>query len=86
MLSDEKQKLLSKIVQDHESAKLKRKQEKEAARIEAEFEKSTLAQDRIAICKSCDLYNQTLRMCSDCKCFMPVKTMLKWSKCPQNKW
>ena len=38
MLSEEKQKLLSKIVQDHESAKLKRKQEKEAARIEAEFE------------------------------------------------
>ena len=82
----DKEKLLSKIVQDHESVKLKRKQEKEAARVEAEFEKSTLAQERISICKSCEFYNQTLRVCSDCKCFMPVKTMLKWAKCPKGKW
>ncbi len=42
--------------------------------------------DRYKICKSCDKFNNTLKTCTVCHCFMPVKTKLNWAECPLKKW
>lgn len=41
---------------------------------------------RLAICNSCDNFNQTIKTCKLCGCYMPAKTMLAASDCPDNKW
>ena len=40
---------------------------------------------RMQICKSCDKLT-ILNVCSQCGCFMPIKTRLKSSYCPIGKW
>ena len=40
---------------------------------------------RIEVCKSCELLTPQ-KLCSKCMCFMPLKTWLKFSKCPEGKW
>jgi Family of unknown function (DUF6171) len=40
---------------------------------------------RISLCKECDELTQ-FNKCSKCNCFMPIKTWLKSSKCPLEKW
>ena len=42
--------------------------------------------DRYLICKKCDKFDDTLKKCRVCGCFMPVKTKIKTSKCPEGKW
>lgn len=37
-------------------------------------------------CQACSKFNRTSFICSQCKCFMPVKTSLQSSKCPLDKW
>jgi len=44
------------------------------------------AKERYSICKSCDDFNKTLRICNICKCFMPAKTCLSGAHCPVHKW
>jgi len=44
------------------------------------------AYERLKICQECDKYIKTARMCGVCKCFMPLKTKFKVSKCPLEKW
>ena len=44
------------------------------------------AKMRYVICKSCEKFNDTFKTCSLCGCFMPLKTQLGRSKCPENKW
>ena len=39
---------------------------------------------RIKICRSCDNYK--LYICKQCGCFMPVKTKLKFARCPIGMW
>lgn len=41
---------------------------------------------RLKVCESCDKYLRTPRICGVCRCFMPIKTKLKFSKCPLGKW
>ena len=41
---------------------------------------------RYPICKNCEKFNNQLKLCIECKCFMPLKTLLLHSKCPLNKW
>lgn len=41
---------------------------------------------RMKICRSCEHFDVTTRLCMVCKCFMPAKTRLSWAKCPKNKW
>lgn len=48
------------------------------------FASAELSQARLDICNSCD--KKTLNICSVCKCFMPAKTMIASSACPDNKW
>ena len=44
-----------------------------------------LRNQRIEICESCDRLN-SIKVCKQCNCFMPLKTWLKTKKCPQDKW
>ena len=39
---------------------------------------------RIKICRECEHYK--MFMCTQCGCFMPAKTRLKWAECPKQKW
>lgn len=41
---------------------------------------------RMEICKECDRFNGLLKVCKECGCFMPGKTLLKGASCPLNKW
>jgi hypothetical protein len=47
---------------------------------------SDTGKNRLAICKSCEEFNNTIKMCAVCKCFMPVKTRLAFAECPKQKW
>jgi hypothetical protein len=42
--------------------------------------------DRYQVCKSCEDFNNLIKLCNNCKCFMPVKVQFKKSKCPKGKW
>jgi len=45
-----------------------------------------LSSERMNICKHCEKYKKTLKQCSECGCFMPLKTRVAHAKCPLNKW
>ena len=49
------------------------------------FVSDEIRTERQKICKECDQLNG-LNMCNICNCFMPGKTLLKSSDCPQGKW
>jgi hypothetical protein len=40
---------------------------------------------RIKICEGCDKFLKT-KQCSECGCFMPLKTRLLHAQCPLDKW
>ena len=42
--------------------------------------------DRYQICKQCEEFNDLLKTCKICHCFMPVKTKLPHAECPLKKW
>ena len=42
--------------------------------------------EKYAICKQCEKFDNKLKLCKVCKCFMPVKTRLPNTKCPLGKW
>ncbi len=41
---------------------------------------------RKSICNSCEFFNSAQDRCTKCGCYMAVKTYLKASHCPINKW
>lgn len=43
-------------------------------------------QKRKSICQGCEYYNSFQDRCTKCGCFLAVKTYLKASHCPINKW
>ena len=42
-------------------------------------------EERMEMCKSCDKLTP-INICSECLCFMPIKTRLRSSECPLKKW
>ena len=44
------------------------------------------AQRRFAICQQCDCLNPDSARCSECGCYMRVKTTFRTAVCPQGKW
>jgi recombinational DNA repair protein RecR len=44
------------------------------------------AKEKLAICKTCENFNNTVKVCNVCHCFMPVKTRIPGLHCPINKW
>jgi hypothetical protein len=45
----------------------------------------SLASARMESCTSCDKYT-TNKTCSQCGCYLPIKTALIKASCPLNKW
>ena len=46
----------------------------------------TVVQERINICNNCEHLFQPTRTCKLCGCFVDLKTKIKTSSCPINKW
>ena len=44
------------------------------------------SQERLDICKKCDLFQKDTGLCKKCLCVMKLKTKLKNAKCPIGKW
>lgn len=42
--------------------------------------------DRYAICKVCEFFDDYRKTCKKCSCFMILKTKIPWAKCPIGKW
>jgi len=38
------------------------------------------------ICKQCENFNSTIKVCELCGCFMPAKAFLPGTECPIGKW
>lgn len=49
------------------------------------FAESELANQRVAICDSCE-YLTGIRNCKKCGCFIDAKAKLKGASCPIGKW
>lgn len=45
-----------------------------------------LASQRYAYCKICDRFNNLLKICKECYCFMPIKVRVTLASCPKEKW
>jgi hypothetical protein len=41
--------------------------------------------ERMNICRSCDKLN-IINFCTECNCFMPLKTRIRIAQCPMDKW
>lgn len=41
---------------------------------------------RMEICNACDKLMQPVKICKECYCFMPAKTLIPISTCPIGKW
>jgi hypothetical protein len=44
------------------------------------------SQRRFGICQQCDCFNPDTARCSQCGCYMRVKTTFRTAVCPQGKW
>ena len=44
------------------------------------------AAERYDICKQCDSFKPTLKVCGECNCWLPGKTKLEFASCPLYKW
>ncbi len=50
------------------------------------LDSSTTLKVRYRTCKSCPYFDDFLKLCDDCGCYMPIKAQLKKSSCPLAKW
>lgn len=41
---------------------------------------------RLNICRACPYFEKTQERCSQCGCFLSVKTYLKAERCPLSRW
>lgn len=51
-----------------------------------EYASNEVREQRLAICHGCPLLNAKLMQCTDCGCFVKVKTKYKDASCPKAKW
>ena len=45
-----------------------------------------LAMERYDVCKDCPFFLRGSKRCSQCGCFMALKTTLELAKCPKGYW
>lgn len=59
------------------------------------YKRLTEATNRINICEDCETFNKTTRICTNCSCFMDIKTKMEFKTdkegisidgCPEHKW
>lgn len=48
--------------------------------------KKEVAQSRFDICKTCEQYNASLKLCNVCYCLVLAKVRLSYTACPLDKW
>ena len=41
---------------------------------------------RLEICNGCEYFKESIKMCSQCGCHIPSKSIFYFSECPQDKW
>lgn len=41
---------------------------------------------RLQVCMECPKYISSVKVCRECGCFMPAKTLLAIAECPIGKW
>lgn len=41
---------------------------------------------RLSICRGCEEFNQSVKMCKQCGCYMPAKALFADIECPAGKW
>lgn len=46
----------------------------------------SLSKSRLSICEKCPRFYKKTATCLECGCFMKIKTLLKGSNCPLDKW
>ena len=44
------------------------------------------AKQRYATCKSCEHFEDLIKTCNRCNCFMIAKVTFSSAHCPENKW
>jgi hypothetical protein len=44
------------------------------------------SKSRMDVCNACDRLMQPVKICKECYCFMPAKTLIPISVCPLDKW
>lgn len=44
------------------------------------------ARERYQVCQKCDRFWPVVKGCSECYCFMPLKTRIQSMRCPLGKW
>lgn len=59
---------------------------KDALKLNVQMAPPELARARLDLCEACPHYKKELRKCSQCGCYMPVKTKLTKAVCPVKKW
>jgi hypothetical protein len=50
------------------------------------FSNEEISEERFTTCKDCYYYMKKTLQCGQCKCFMPIKILLKNSTCPDDRW
>jgi hypothetical protein len=45
-----------------------------------------IIETRMQVCTGCKSFKKQIKVCKECGCFMPLKTMLPNAECPIGKW
>lgn len=45
-----------------------------------------IKQERLAICRSCESFDNGFSTCRECGCYMPAKATFAAIECPLGKW
>lgn len=51
-----------------------------------EYAQASIAEKRFSICKGCPKLIKATSQCSECLCFMNLKTKILNAECPLHKW
>ena len=54
--------------------------------MQATEDRFELAHSRVEICKTCEKYNEPIRLCTECNCIVPAKALGMGQYCPIGKW
>jgi ribosomal protein L32 len=47
---------------------------------------NSVRQERLDICKKCELYQESNKTCKECGCYLEIKTSWVSESCPEGKW
>jgi hypothetical protein len=51
-----------------------------------QYANSEVAEGRLKICSMCPKLKKVTKQCTECGCFMVVKTKMALASCPMGKW